>query len=135
MITELRTFTHEWANLKDVTFSGGATEQWVWGLREFKKAHSHLLSYDPNTKTYKFPENVVLVVTDDATSLQRGNRYTGLDHVVVGEKGNPDRTVTQLYNEFFYETTFYSTVVYVYPNCSESFRMSSQLEVDAARLA
>ena len=135
MIIELRTFTGAWATLKDVTFSGGATERRVWGLREFKKAHSHLLSYDPNTKTYKFPENVVLVVTDYANSLQRGGRFSGLDHVLVGMNGKPDRTVTELYDEFFYETTLYSAVVYVYPNCSEYFRMSPQLEIDAERRA
>ena len=93
-----------------------------------RKAHSHLLSFDPNTKTYKFPENVVLAITDDANSLQRKQwRYTGLDYL-VGKPTEQQKTVAQLYNELFHETTCISAVVYVYP-------MSAQLDEDSLKLA
>ena len=115
-----------WSNMTNFIYGGAKVNDWLKCMRDWRADHALLLQQDPTNGSWQFPPEFMVIVLDDANTLQPGGynaQYAGLTPAVL-----------DLYNEFFAELRYFSNVAYGYSDCPGTFRMSAQLAPDMVRL-
>jgi len=116
-----------WTNMQTGVGAGASAIHWKNDLMSYVKANEQLLMHCPMANMRKFPSEHVLIIVDDANALQAGEKYGGLQTYwpAVG------KTALEAYEELFLAAVYWSSAVYVAPNCADRFRMDKQLDADA----